>query len=351
MTRRFGYWIIGTALGMAPLSGCALLGRGTTEPQENEASQLMAFWNREFHGRGNAALARTADMDRPTLVLESQSTAPQPGTIQEGPVTTAGLDPSHSGAAVTVTQLPNRTSLAADTPTAGQPSPALARLEPGRHVALVDALQCVFDNRHSEAVQYLRAYNQPTQEICLRLFPVLAVMAQKSIDELSAPEVANLNDQLQSLSDLLRPYSLLTIDKACFCEEIKSFGRYKPVPEGHAFLAAAPNRPGARVLLYVELRNFASQFKDGSFVTRLSSSIEIRDQKGSPVCGFREFPEEKQPIHTWTQLKDFCNKYSFPVPNLPAGTYTLVIEVTDLARPEQPAASKAIEFRVTSRMP
>ena len=174
-------------------------------------------------------------------------------------------------------------------------------------------------------------------------------MTQKSIDQLTPAEVAVLNEQLHSLADTLRPRSKLTIDKACFCEWIKSYGIYKPLTEGHAFVGSIPNRPGELVQLYVELRNFASEAKNGFYATRLSSTVEIRDQKGGQVWFYR-FDDKKEPIRSRTLLHDYCNNYCFYVPNnLPAGTYSLIIEVTDETRPDQPRkASKSLEFRVTS---
>ena len=211
----------------------------------------------------------------------------------------------------------------------------------------MDALQSVLDNRPSEAVLFLRKYDQPTQEIFLRLLPILGLLTQKGIDQLSPPDVAIINDQAQSLAISLRPRIKLVIDKACFCEEIKSFGSYKPWPEGHAFLGSTSNRPGDYVQLYVELRNFINEAKNGSYLTRLSSSVEIRDQKNEQVWFYRF---DDKPIRRQSPLHDYYFNYAFHVPNnLPAGTYHLTIKVKDETRPEQPReASQTLEFRVTS---
>jgi hypothetical protein len=137
----------------------------------------------------------------------------------------------------------------------------------------------------------------------------------------------------------------LTIDKACFCRRVKSFGRFEQLPEGHAFLST-PDRPGEEVKLYVELRNFGSEYTDGLYATKLSSSIEIIDHKGRQAWICRSFPEEKAPILSRSPLHDYCNTYSF-YPTLPAGTYTLVIQITDQTRPQQPrTVRKELEFHV-----
>jgi hypothetical protein len=195
----------------------------------------------------------------------------------------------------------------------------------------------------------LRKYSPPTQEICLRLFPILALLSQEK--ELTPAQSAILVETLESFLDAQRQRSPLAINKACFVEEeVNSYGNYKEVPAGHAFRNATPNRPGDYVLLYVELRNFAGEFKNGYYTTKLSSSVEVLDQKGKLVWRCPAFPEEKKPITNRNLVHDYCNTYSFSVPSdLPAGIYTLIIQVTDQTRPEQPrVAKRALEFRVTS---
>jgi hypothetical protein len=224
-------------------------------------------------------------------------------------------------------------------------------LEP--RVALVDALHCVISNRSTEALELLQQYNQSTQEICLRLFPILALASQKPMEQWSPSEVANLNEQLQSLSDSLRPRSQLVIGKACFCKSVKSYGIYEPLPEAHAFQASTPTRYGEAVQLYVPLRNFASEkSKEGTetiYTTRLTSVVELRDHKDERVWQQR-FPNEG-PIRSRSLLSDLYNNYCFNVPNdLPAGSYTLIIRVTDNTLASQPprTAEARLTFRVTA---
>jgi hypothetical protein len=362
MTRRIGYWIIGTALGLPPLAGCAQWGTTGTSP-DADCAQLMAFWDRQFRGPSTSIVAQATETDNVPIAHESKTLS-----SQELTGATKGIEQGHPPAEpVSVTQPPPILATAApDLPKPLPVQPAVAAppqiavqaeptppVVPGafpvRREPLVDALQYVIDNRPNDALQALRKYDQATQEVLLRLMPVLALMTQKSIESLSTPEVAMFNEQLQILSDLVRPHTKLAIDKACFCEWIKSYGIYKPLPEGHAFLGSTPNRTGEFVQLYVELRNFASEFRSGSYATRLSSSVEIRDQKGDKIW-FYQFDDRKQPIRSQTLLHDYFNNYCFYVPSgLPAGTYTLTIQVTDETRPGQPrVASKQLEFRVTS---
>jgi RNA polymerase sigma factor (sigma-70 family) len=160
------------------------------------------------------------------------------------------------------------------------------------------------------------------------------------------PEEKTRLDQSRGAQNAETKQDDLVIDKACFCENITSFGIYEPLPEGHVFRVSKSGEPGERVLLYAELRNFASELKNGFYVTRVASLLEIRDPKGVLVWS-SSFGDET-PMRSRTILHDFHKEYKFYLPpNLAAGTYTLVIQVTDQTRPEQPrVASKTLEFRV-----
>jgi len=212
---------------------------------------------------------------------------------------------------------------------------------------LTDALQCILENKHDEALRCLSAYDAETQELFLGLLPTLSILSKKKVTELSAAEVAVLHEQLYSLIGTLRPRTPLAIAKVCYCEWVKGYGNYKPMPEGHAFAAPAPGRPGELVQLYVELRNFVNASRHGAFETRFSSAVEICDSRGELVWSYR-FEDEKQPIRSRTQLHDWFNNYSFHVPkSLPPGVYQLTIQVTDETVPEsRRVARQHLEFRV-----
>ncbi len=233
-------------------------------------------------------------------------------------------------------------------PTIARPMYPQAEPPPAKRAPLVEALQCVLDDRHQEALKHLQAYDAETQEFYLRVLPTLTIFARKRIDELSAAEVAVLNEQLQSLLATLRPRTELVIDKMCYCEWVKSYGIYRPLAEGHAFVAAErPDEPGELVRLYVELRNFASMPHGNVFETRLSSAMEIRDGQGQKVKEFR-FADGDEPLRSLTRLTDYYNTYTFPVPNLPPGTYQLVLRIADETVPGgRRVAEKTLEFRVT----
>lgn len=212
---------------------------------------------------------------------------------------------------------------------------------------LADALQCVLENKHDEALRHLSVYDAETQELFLGLLPTLSILSKKKLTELSVAEVSVLHEQLYSLIGTLRPRTPLAIAKVCYCEWVKGYGNYKPLPEGHAFSAPTASRPGELVQLYVELRNFVNVSRQGAFETRFCSSVEICDGRGEVVWTWR-FEDEKQPIRSRTPLSDWYNNYSFQVPkSLPPGMYRLTIQVTDETVPEsRRVARQNLEFRV-----
>ncbi len=341
MAGRSEVWLVGAMLGLAPVAGCAHWG-----PPRDVATRRV----QETRSDSMAVESPQAPMVATTAV--EQKLAPAEDRTLESRLTSTSADvPRLHTEQRASTQRPQLDAkLEPPETTLIQRGPrATPETEP-----VVDALRCVLENRPSDALQYLQKYDRPTQEMFLRLLPVLGLLTQKGMDQMSPPEVAGLNEQVQSLCATIRPYSRLAIDEACFCEWIESTGIYKRLPEGHAFLCSTNNRQGDKALLYVELSNFASVFKDGYFTTQLASSLELRDQNGKVVWSRQGFSEEDEPIRSWKLLRDYHNKYLIPMPhNLPPGTYELTIQVTDKTLPNQPprVARKTVEMRLTAMSP
>ncbi len=213
---------------------------------------------------------------------------------------------------------------------------------------LVLALQCMLEDQHQEALQHLQGFDPETQEFFLRILPTLTVFAKKKLDDLTPTEVAVLNDQLHNLMVTLRPRSELVIDKMCYCESVKSFGVFAPLPDGHPFLTALKDRPGEMVQLYVELKNFACELKDGRYETKLSSSIEIRDAKNEKVWSYTH--DDSKLLHrSLSRPSDYFIPYSFCVPQeLAEGTYRLTVQIVDETMPEHRVARRELPLRVAA---
>jgi hypothetical protein len=325
MTRRLSWILLHLALALGALPGCQI-----------------------FSGRRNVAGTDSPPPPQgPTQTAVTRETpTPTPKEVATRPTEKpAKVDEAPPGPRVSFTPPPvdkGEPLTAASTETA--PEPKAVKPPP----PLVQALQCMLEDRHQEALQHLQAYDQETQEFFLRVLPTLTIFAKKRWNEVNSQEVAVLDDQLRNLLTQLRSRTELSIDKMCTCEWIKAYGIYRPLRDNHSFLAAAPGRPGDLVQLYVELRNFASELRDSFYETRLSSSVEIHDARGTLRWAF-SFDDNKQPLKSLTRLHDYFNNYSFYVPELEPGTYQLTVQVVDETLPgNRRVTRKSLDFRVSA---
>jgi hypothetical protein len=246
---------------------------------------------------------------------------------------------------------PNLESAAAQENPSLQPvvaeKPSLPRQEP-----LLEAFRCVLENRPNDALEHLKSYDHQTQEVFLRLLPPMALLAHKRLEQLSPTEVAVLHEQLQGLMVALRPRTELAIGKMCFCEWIKSYGVYRPLPESHMFQAGVGGQPGELVQLYVEVHNFCSEKREpySYHETRLSSLVEVADADGKPRWRY-PFDDVKQPIRSLARLHDFFNNYSFHIPpDIGPGIYTVTIQIADETVPDQRRVARK-SLRMVVRAP
>lgn len=210
--------------------------------------------------------------------------------------------------------------------------------EPPKH-PIVLAVECVLENRHDEAIRtHLQGYDPMTQEFLLRVLPTLSLAGKNG--PLSSTDIAALSDQMASIQTYLRQNSDFTLSKLAFCESIKGYAIYKPLPAEHEFVAARPDRPGELVQLYVELRNFASRASHGLYETRLASHIEIQDEAGRTRWRHRFRPDDLTLVSR-TRLGEYYHNYTFPLPaTLEAGVYTLIVEMSDITQPAAPRTAR-----------
>jgi hypothetical protein len=224
-----------------------------------------------------------------------------------------------------------------------EPPPA-----PRPDAPLVAALRCVLNKHPDQARQVLEKDGRSDRELLLGLLRLAGSLSEGEIEGLSPEEVAVTLEHLHVLAQRLRPRASLQLERMCFCRRIESFGQYDPLPISHAFQAGSAGRPGERVQVYVEVRNFDSAARQNHFETKLNSALEIIDEQRRRVVVMN--------LGTCTDVsqtprQDYFLNFQFHVPaGMPPGLYTLWVTVKD----ETPAgpghkvrvARQSLDFRV-----
>ena len=213
--------------------------------------------------------------------------------------------------------------------------PALA----GSESALLRAVRAFQDNRPDEAVECLKAYDPATQQILLSLLPALGRLGDGHLQQMKPEEMDVLLEQLTKVPNMLRPRASLQANNVRLCREVHNFAHVEPFPDRHAF------RAGDIVYLYVELSNFSCVAEPaGGYTITLASSMELKDAAGNVV--WRVEPKDV-PDKVSSPPQDYYRNFRLPIPNVPAGTYTLAIKTTD--RPTGRSVEKSVELRVGVR--
>jgi hypothetical protein len=354
MTRQVSAVILWTGMALGGLSGCNFL-----RPWSDTSSEQKIL----------------VEEHRPKGILPKDSTPPgrekeqSPyGSIEPPPPPQHLLGPTaqltgqqkdgstsdrNDNTTVTIGKYPNLPGLNSSAgPELTQPPPlksAVARAEPppSPREPLVCSLEKFLQHQPKEAIKDLKDYDPESQEFFLRLLPVLAQLTQKKLSQLDHQETGVLYNQLENLLVALRSRSDLVIDEMCFCEHVEGFGVYKPLPDQYIFRGATPDQPGERVQIYVQLRNLCCEKHGSCYETRLSTSIEVVDQQGVSQW-YKDMNDRNEPLHSQIPRHDYYRRYTFLVPHLRPGSYTLVVRVRDVTRPgSERQDRKTLPFRVT----
>jgi hypothetical protein len=214
---------------------------------------------------------------------------------------------------------------------------------------LILALRSALEKHPDEARQALEKYDNNDRELLLALLQLTAGIGEGAIDKLSAKQVSETLDHLAALTTHLRQKAPLAFDNVCFCEKIDGFGRYAPLPPRREFQAGCEGRPGERVQVYAELRNFTSKSVAGWYETALESSLEIRDAEGRNVVTLNL---GRSADRSRTPRQDYFLNFQLHVPaKLPPGLYTLWVRVKDITAGPAPAnkarqATCSLDFKV-----
>ena len=210
---------------------------------------------------------------------------------------------------------------------------------------LVAALRCVLEKHPAEAMPLLSRYDKADQDLLLALLPLAARIGEGELERISPEEMAAILDQLHALTLALRPRAALALDKMCFCRQINNFGQYEPLPPDHPFQAGGGDRPGERVQVYVEVKNFTSRQCGQAYETALWSELEILNAQKQQEWVWRR----REVVRSQSPWQDYFINFQFNVPRLPQGLYTLRVTVRDEAAPAGAAprtATGSLDFQV-----
>ena len=192
---------------------------------------------------------------------------------------------------------------------------------------LVSALRCALAKHPQEAQRLLDKYDKSDRDLLMALMKLTAGIGEKEIPKLDSAEMASTLEQLGALTAHLRQRAGLSLDRVCFCKRIDGFGQFEAVPASHAFQPGSEGRPGDRVHVYAELRNFTSRPNDGQYETTLASRLKILDMQNREVVALNLGSCIDRCL---SRRQDYFLNVQFHVPpKLPAGVYTLQVVVED----------------------
>ncbi len=194
--------------------------------------------------------------------------------------------------------------------------------------------------REEEVRRCLSKLEEPTRELLLQLLRLSGRRGEAGPSQrLTSSDAGNLLQKVDAVGANLRPQAPLLIPEFCICNKIKGFGNYEPRGANPAFEAGDETQrvPGERVLVYVEVRNFASQKVDQRhYRMALSSKLEIhpcpvmsRTATSRPPVDMVFHMRDADCI-SQTPRQDFFLRLEFNVPDkVPPGCHKLRVLVRD----------------------
>jgi len=277
------------------------------------------------------ANSKTMDSPPPAAQADSDPQIQQTNRVQEVDIRPIHEAPANSGPEVEL-DLPNDFS-------AGAAGDSISRRsdEP----PIVTAMRCFLNKRPAEALNWLKRYDEPNQELLMRFLPLISPLTVRDLTRADAEKGTEILEDLQNLL-CIRADGDLVIGKLCLCKHIKTFGDYEPFPLDHQF------QPRDLVWIYAEVRNFTSERRDlgnGDLVyeTRLRTTARITNYGGT-----REWPlpfdRRCGPDQSRSLRRDYWDNLSFNVPDLPPGGYTLWLKVVD--EPTGRFKERSVDFQV-----
>jgi hypothetical protein len=186
-----------------------------------------------------------------------------------------------------------------------------------------------------------------TQE---ELLALLTRLQERDLDQLPTEEVGLMLTRVEQLMRVVQARAPLLMDNVCFCRRIKTYGVYDPLPIDPTtrlptFQAGTSGQPGERACVYAELRNVLTRKVDNWHVVALDGTLEIKELSSDRTVFRTDVPAT--PDRSRSPRMDCYVGYEFNIPpGLPPGSYTLRIQVRDLASRQPRLAHKSLDFRV-----
>lgn len=237
--------------------------------------------------------------------------------------------------------------------------PAVTRIEsdkfPGLDIPidttppLVRAFQAFHDNQPEKAIEALKDFDEPNQQLLLQLIPAVVQASKANLNRPDAEESAALARQFESAAAAVLKRAGLTMRKAAVCLAIDKFGVFTPVLDKNALVK------NSLYWLYIEVGNVPcapftrSDGVDG-YQVRLECEMQVTDEFGrvveivdvktgvpGPKSKSSKSDFSRSPVH------DYFVAAQLQTPARPGG-YTVTFEVRD-PRTGQ-SVSKPIPFRV-----
>lgn len=193
---------------------------------------------------------------------------------------------------------------------------------------LVAGLRAYLGGRPDLAVDALRAYDKPNQDLLLVVLPVLERMTKGSVAALTPEEAADSAARIRALGADLSSKAALRIERLSLCRRIAGFGDFIPFPEGYEFQSGSAERDGEPFQVYIELSNLSRRRGSGGFETWVAGHLKVLDFKGRTVAelGFKPLLDR-----SLSAKHDYYVSVKYAIPShLPPGRYTLVVEVKDV---------------------
>jgi hypothetical protein len=259
---------------------------------------------------------------KPHVAVEMQPAAPPPMPVVTAPPAPQPVEPGPVVQAAALEPVPAPPPKQEDPP-------------------VVAALRSLIEKPNEDATNYLLKLDPATQELLLRLLPVVARLGAGNFTAAKPDEIRLVLYQLESALAAVKPRAQLVVDRMVYARDIERFGVYQPLPDDYPF------RPGEVADIYVEVHNFASESHGPFYEVHLAGTLEVAEPGGA-TRPLRVLPDRRANDRTRSPRHDHYLTYRFCIPeNLRPGHYTLVLHVTDAIT--HCTTQRTLPLRVTTR--